>query len=146
MPTPKQPVENKLTGEIYHITKQQAALLGVFTDPKYFHLTNKEKTKIAGVDESTLYNAKRNPDFIKALRDSALNDCIFELPAIMRASINVAKKDSYQGHADRKMLLSAAGLVTDKREESVVTVTLQQILKEIDGGTSSIPAVSDEKR
>lgn len=110
---------------IYEPTEAEKKVLEVAINPDYFGMSIVDKCKIADVTRTTWYNAMNKKEFVELMNKLIIDTLKSNIGDIVQATIKFGKTNA-KNSADRKMLLTMAGLYTDKIEEkSDQTITIQ---------------------
>lgn len=115
----------KTNGNTYLPTPAEQKLIEVLCNPNSLGKTVKAICEEAGVERGVYYDAIKKEGFYE-LRNKFIMEIIkASVGDIVQATIKYGKENA-KNSADRKMLLTMAGLYTDKIEEKTdQTITIQ---------------------
>ena len=94
--------------KIYMITKDQLKLLDIYVDPEYFNKPVIKQCQMAGITTMAYYEALTNPDFTSLVTAISASIVKSKTPQVVESAFQYAQ--TARGGADRKMLLTIAGL------------------------------------
>lgn len=97
------------------LTEGELKVLEACLDPMLTGKTVVDKCKAVGISRDTWYKAFHNPIFVKVLNEANIELVKANVSDVVKACVKFAVSSS-KNSADRKMLLTMAGLYTDKQE------------------------------
>lgn len=103
---------------IYEPTEAEKKVLYVAINPDYFGMSIVDKCKVADVTRTTWYNCINKKEFVELMNKMIIDTLKSNIGDIVQATIKFGKTSS-KNSADRKMLLTMAGLYTDKLDANV---------------------------
>ncbi len=108
-----------VTGNDGHRTprwsRAQWRVFVVVTNPKHFDKTREQQYKLAKVSRSRFYSILADPEFRQATHGHVLAQLSSAVAKIINAAAESALLPGRDGHHDRRMLLTMAGLYSDKQ-------------------------------
>lgn len=117
-------VRGRLTEEDrYMPTPAELKLLEVMLLPENAKTNVSAKCKLAGISRTTYYEITKKPEFVRLIRDTALDLVKAELVSLMHIGIKEARDGSFQHW---KVLLEMAGIHSEALQ---LNVTFEQLLK-----------------
>lgn len=119
--------------DIYKLTKAEKRIMEVCMNIELTSKNTLEKCKFAQTSRETWYTAMRKPEFVALLNAATMDMLKGKMGDLVNATYKFATTDS-RCSADRKILLTMAGLYTDKQEikadvDCEVNVTMSKELE-----------------
>lgn len=108
---------------VRELTTREAAVLEVCCDPAFYTATQADKAKKAGISEGTWRKIVRDPWFANVVATRVLTVLTEHLPDLMQKAIESARVEGRDGHHDRRMLFTMAGMAGSKSIVHSGTVT-----------------------
>jgi len=102
---------------IYKPTTAEKKLLEVLINPEYVGSSVTDICNLAGVSRNKYYDAMAKDGFKKLVNDITLNLIKGKASDVLNATYKYALTE--KGHQDRKLILTMAGLYTDKQETQI---------------------------
>jgi hypothetical protein len=99
----------------YNPTAAEKRILGVALNPDSFNMNISKRCKAAKVSRDTWYHAMNKPEFIELLNSLTIDLLKGKVNDIVNATYKYAVTDS-KCSSDRKILLTMAGVYSDKQE------------------------------
>jgi hypothetical protein len=112
-------IQETLTLSDYEPSENELKLLKTLLNPKNRNLSITEKTEQAGISRQMYYYYMKKQGFVDLLRKASKNLVVSEIPDIIHAFVNEAKKGSFK-HG--KLLLEMSEMYSDKIEISSTSV------------------------
>ena len=100
--------------DIYTMTAAGKKLFQVLIDPQYLGKNVDELCQIADVSRDTYYRLMKDDRFTQEVTNTSKQLVMAKIGDVINATYENAIGE--RGHQDRKMLLTMAGLYTDKQE------------------------------
>ena len=100
--------------DIYTMTAAGKKLFQVLIDPQHLGKNVDELCQIADVSRDTYYRLMKNDRFTQEVTNTSKQLVMAKIGDVINATYENAIGE--RGHQDRKMLLTMAGLYTDKQE------------------------------
>lgn len=100
--------------DTYTPTAAEKKLLEVLINPQNVGESVQELCNLAGVSRNKYYDAMKKKAFVKLVNDITMDLIKGKTADVLNATYKFALTE--KGHQDRKMLLTIAGVYTDKRE------------------------------
>ena len=100
--------------DIYTMTAAGKKLFQVLIDPQHLGKNVDELCQIADVSRDTYYRLMKDDRFTQEVTDTSKQLVMAKIGDVINATYENAIGE--RGHQDRKMLLTMAGLYTDKQE------------------------------
>ena len=108
-----------VTGSDGHRTprwsRAQWRVFAVVTNPKHFRKTRNQQHRLAKVSRSRFYAILADPEFRQATHEHVLTRLCSAGAKIINAAVESSLLPGRDGHQDRRMLLTMAGLYSDKQ-------------------------------
>lgn len=101
----------------YKLTVAGERLFKTLIDPEHLGQNVSEICSIADVSRPTYYKLMKDEDFTTLVSDTAKALVMSRMGEVVAASFKYAMEE--RGHSDRKMLLTMAGMYSDKQETTV---------------------------
>lgn len=101
----------------YKLTIAGERLFKTLIDPEHLGQNVSEICSIADVSRPTYYKLMKDEDFTTLVSDTAKALVMSRMGEVVAASFKYAMEE--RGHSDRKMLLTMAGMYSDKQETTV---------------------------
>ena len=101
----------------YKLTVAGERLFKTLIDPEHLGRNVSEICSIADVSRPTYYKLMKDEDFTTLVSDTAKALVMSRMGEVVAASFKYAMGE--RGHSDRKMLLTMAGMYSDKQETTV---------------------------
>jgi len=119
--------------DIYTPTEAEKRILMVCIDPDSFTLNITQRCEKADVSRETWYKTMKKQDFIKMLNQMLMDNLRGKIGDVINATYKYATSDS-KNSADRKILMTMAGLYSDKLDANVhEDITIKVKKPEING-------------
>jgi hypothetical protein len=125
-------------GNKYKPTAAEKKLLKVLINPEYVGKSVTAICKAAGVSRKKYYDAMSKEPFVQLVNETTMELIKGKASEVLNATYKYALTE--KGHQDRKMILTIAGIYTDKVEHSGsldISKTAQEIESFFDGSDSS---------
>ena len=106
--------ESGTKSDKYKLTKAEKKLFEVLVNPEHTGKTVTELCNVASISRNKYYDAMKKDGFVELVNDTTMELIKGKASDILNATYKYAMKE--KGHQDRKMLLTIAGLYTDKQE------------------------------
>lgn len=101
----------------YKLTVAGERLFKTLIDPEHLGQNVSEICSIADVSRPTYYKLMKDEEFTTLVSDTAKALVMSRMGEVVAASFKYAMEE--RGHSDRKMLLTMAGMYSDKQETTV---------------------------
>lgn len=101
----------------YTPTTAEKKLLEVLINPQNVGESVQELCNLAGVSRNKYYDAMKKKAFVKLVNDITMDLIKGKASDVLNATYKFALTE--KGHQDRKMLLTIAGIYTDKKETEI---------------------------
>lgn len=103
---------------IYEPTEAEKKVLEVAINPDYFGVSIVDKCKVADVTRTTWYNCMNKKEFVELMNRLIIDTLKSNIGEIVQATMKFGKTNA-KNSADRKVLLTMAGLYSDKLDANV---------------------------
>lgn len=103
--------------DTYTPTTAEKKLLEVLINPQNVGESVQELCNLAGVSRNKYYDAMKKKAFVKLVNDITMDLIKGKASDVLNATYKFALTE--KGHQDRKMLLTIAGIYTDKKETEI---------------------------
>lgn len=103
--------------DTYTPTTAEKKLLEVLINPQNVGESVQELCNLAGVSRNKYYDAMKKKAFVKLVNDITMDLIKGKTADVLNATYKFALTE--KGHQDRKMLLTIAGIYTDKKETEI---------------------------
>lgn len=108
---------------IRELTSQETAILEVCCNAEHYTKTQVEKAELAKVSEYAWRKTLRDPWFANVVSTRVLTALSENLPRLMQSAIDSAMEKGRDGHHDRRMLFTMAGMGGSTTVNHTGTVT-----------------------
>lgn len=126
----------------YRLTAAGKKLFKVLIDPEHLGKNVDELCQIADVSRDTYYRLMKDQRFVHLVSDTSKEMVMAKIGNVLSATYKYSQEE--RGHQDRKMLLTMAGLYSDKQEvehsgeltqkHNMTNLTEEQLRKLADSG------------
>lgn len=106
--------EELTKSNVYQPTNAEIRLLEVLVNPEFVGKTITHICEVAEISRFTYYEAMKKDGFVNLVNDTTMDLIKGKASDVLNAAYKYALKE--KGHQDRKLLLTIAGIYSDKQE------------------------------
>ncbi|MBC9722231.1 MAG: hypothetical protein H9W82_13310 [Lactobacillus sp.] len=103
--------------DVYEPTPAEKRLLDVLLDVENVGKTVKELCNLAEISRNKYYESMKKEEFVELVNGISMSLIKGKASAVLNATFKYALEE--KGHQDRKMILTMAGLYTDKQQTEI---------------------------